>query len=146
MPIDPVQLREEINTGPLAATLAPLVAARIWQGIADKLNDKTLGGAQVDEIEVSARQLLGCLVGSEYLALTQAQRDLWGLIIREASVNKAPIKATAFRNLVLAAIPSSASATRTALGALQTRTGSRIEILFGVGEIVGAAFIQAVIS
>lgn len=146
MPIDPVQLRAEIQSGPLTATLLPLLQASNWQGLADKLNDRTIGGANVDENEVTARQIIGCLVGSEYLALTQAQRDLFGLLINESSQNKFPIKNTAARNLMLAAIPASASGTRTNLGALQTRQGSRIEIVFGVGETVVASFLKAVLS
>ena len=145
MPLDPVALRTDIKTGPNSATLLPLLNASNYQGLADALNNRATGGANVDEDEVTARQLLGCVVGSEYIAAswTTAMRELWKDILAEASQNKAPIKNTAFRNLVLAAVPSAATVTRANLSALQTRLGSRIEILFGVGQTIDATTLQS---
>lgn len=133
MPIDLTALKNEIQNGPLKTTLAPLVTAKDWTQIASILNDKAQGGGTIEPSTVTARQLLGAVVGSEYVAAswTAAMRDLWRDILNEASRNAAPIKSAAFRNLVLAAVPSAASATRANLAALQTRAASRIELLFG---------------
>lgn len=143
MPITPGPLRTEIHSGPLAATLLPLLQARSFVQLATVLNDRAQGGANVDEVTVTARQILGCLAGSEYLALTAAQRQLFDLIITEAAQNGAPIQSAAFRNLILTAIPASASTTRSNLAALQSRQGSRIEILFGAGERIDESLLAS---
>ncbi len=80
------------------------------------------------------------VVASEYAVLSNGQRDLWNAVL-VAAVNGVPISNTVIRNQV-AFVWSAGTTTRANLLALDTRTGTRAEVLFGEGIRVTATDVQ----
>ena len=89
---------------------------------------------------VAAIDLQSVVVASEYAVISGGQRDLWNAILA-AAVNGVPISNTVIRGQV-AQVWSAGTTTRTNLLALDTRTGTRAEVLFGEGVRVTATDVQ----
>lgn len=85
---------------------------------------------------INAPLLQQAVVGSEYVAITQTQRDLWGAILTAA------INGVSISNVIIRAqigqVWSATTSTRGNLSSLQVRQASRAEILFGEGVTVDA--------
>lgn len=128
-------LKAEIQSDPEALGYAPLVAAKNWGGISAILNDPTKGSVTTVTFQ-SAATLQGAVVATEYIALTQQQRDLWQAIIT-ASGSSVDVNATGIKAQI-GAVYTNATAplTRAAMIALQTKQASRAEVLFGIGAVV----------
>jgi hypothetical protein len=106
------------------------------------LNTVGLTGQTVSVASVDATLIQSAVVGSEYLALTAAQRDLWAALLQAASGGAGvPVIDLDIRGQVLA-IWGPGTVTRANLGALQTRSASRAEFLWGDGTNVTVSEVQ----
>jgi len=131
--IDLPSLKAEIESGPLATELAPHVTSGAMGIIANILNRKD-SCCQVDNF-ITVFQLEEAVDPTDWPTpgADQWKRDLWrDILLSIGSDNKINANATNLKAKVLL-IFAPATDTRTNLGALQTRDGSRIEQLFGVG-------------
>lgn len=131
-------LKSEIETGPIAATLAPLVASGNDAGIAKALNEPT--ATLINRESVTANELQAQVVASEYAALSADKRELWSALLTASAFHGFPLSLASFR-IQIAAIWVAGTTTRTNLASLQTRPGSRAEI--AVGQNIDAADVAA---
>lgn len=123
----PVQLKSEIDRAPYVG--------KSDGDIAKILNDAA--GAEAGSIDVEyvlPEQLQQAVVASEYEALgvDDVERRLWDSLL---SLPRVPVKHANIRGQVLA-IWDAGTTTRSNLAALQTRTGSRAEVLWGDGVVI----------
>lgn len=135
MAVTKAALKSEVQNDPAALGYAAFSAVSDWDSLAVLLNDRTKGGP-INVTVLDARSLVNAVVAAEYNALTQPARDLWRDILTVGATQGVRLNDTGIVALVLAIWP--ASATRTNLVALQKRTGSRCEVLFGEGTAVNA--------
>ncbi len=127
MPFTLVELRAEIERAPYAGKSDGDIAAM--------LNDKAgAESASIDVEWVEPWQLQAAVVASEYEAvtITDAERRMWSDLLR---LPRIPVKNANIRGQVLA-IWAAGTTTRSNLGNLQSRTGSRAEVLWGDGATV----------
>ena len=127
-------LKAELQNDPQTLGYAALVAANDDVALAHLLNDKTKGGS-VNRVTVTAAELQSCVVAAEYASLTADQKSLWQCILLAAAdggvrMSNANIRAQAL------AVWAGGTTTRTNLGAMQDRAGSRAEALWGEGASV----------
>jgi hypothetical protein len=127
-------LKAELQNDPQTLGYAALVAANNDVALAALLNDKTKGGS-ISRVTVTAAELQSCVVAAEYASLTADQKSLWQCILLAAAdggvrMSNANIRAQAL------AVWAGGTTTRTNLGAMQDRTGSRAEALRGEGASV----------
>jgi len=122
-------LKTEIETGPLAAELAPNVLSGSDQAIADALN--RVGILTIDRELLVAQEVADSIVWSEFAALTvtQPQRDAIRAILATGTVN---LKNVRIRQAFLDIFPGGTS-TRANIVALQTRPCSQAEKAWGAG-------------
>ena len=128
------QLKTDITSGTLSSTFAPLVSAENWDAIAAMYNDVANGGL-IDRNTVTVFDLQSAVVGSEYIALTVGQRDLWNCLIIACSSSSIPLKNSNLRGQV-AAVFGAGTTSRTNLLALQQRQGTKAEVLYGDGTVI----------
>lgn len=129
------ELNTELSSDPLTLGYAALISSGNHAALADILNDKAgAGAASIDREFVDAATFQSQVDPTEYLALSVAQQNLWNAILTASSGGSIPIKNNTLRNQVLAVW--AAGTTRTNLAALQTRTGSRAEVLWGDGAVI----------
>jgi len=81
---------------------------------------------------ISKEQAQTAVVAADYSGLIAEKRDLWLALL---TLDQIPVKDANIRAQVLE-VWAGGTATRTALGALQTRPASRAEIRFGEGTVV----------
>jgi hypothetical protein len=122
---DLLKLKEEIETDPLG-----LGYDADDPHCAELLNEVN-GDYSIDREAVDGQELQMAVVINEYAALSDIQRMGWQAIISAGSgiiaVSDARVKAQ------IAAIWGPGTTTRANLILLQTRSGSRAEVLFGSG-------------
>lgn len=125
-------LRDEIDNDPQSLGYSGKTNFQIAQ----ILNTVGLSGETVDVPFVTTGEIQGAVVGSEYLLLTAPQRDLWDAVLSAANTSRGvPIDNTNIRGQILDTWDPG-TATRSNLAALQTRSASRAEVLFGAGTII----------
>jgi hypothetical protein len=124
-------LRTEIQNDPTSRGYAPFVEAGSDTGVADLLN-VIITGNKVNTMRITSDQLVNCVVHTEYIALTAAQR-LWIDFI--TGPDRIDLNNTVIKN-GLTALFAAGSGTRTNVLAAQQRDGSRAETLFGVGTYI----------
>lgn len=135
MAIDYAALKTELQTDPQTMGYAPLIADGSDNQLAALLNALTGPGAgAVDRDILPAYEIVDAVVQAEYDPLTAAQKQQLLLITGAGQVN---IRATNTR-AALAAMFGPGTTTRANMLALQTRTGSRAEVLFGIGTVITA--------
>lgn len=132
------ELQDEITTDPAGVGYAPFVASGNHSAIAALLNADDPGAATVDVDTVSVQRMQAQVDATEYLALTAAQRDLWGIII--ALTDSVPVSNAKLQSQ-LTAIWGPGTSTRASLIALLTRTATRAEVLWGSGTKVTAGMV-----
>lgn len=126
------ELRTEIDTDPQALGYA----GKSNFQIAGILNTVGLSGETIDVAFVSADVIQGAVVADEYLLLLSPQRDLWAAVLSAGNTNLGvPVKNANIRGQIIS-IWGPGTETRSNLAALQTRPGSRAEVLFGDGASV----------
>jgi len=134
--IDLAALKTEMETGPLATEIAPLITAGSTQAIADVLNTPDVS-RQIDNF-VTAIDITEAVDPIDFPTASNEQwkRDLWrDILLSVSSEDEINANATNLKAKVLL-IFSPATDTRTNLAALQTRNGSRIEVVFGLNLTV----------
>jgi vacuolar-type H+-ATPase subunit B/Vma2 len=135
MAIDIATLKIELFTGSFTNTLySANVSLMDVNALADTLNTRGLTGSSITVGTVYALSLQECVVVGEYSSLTTVQRDLWNAIITTAT-NGIAVSNTLIRSQI-AGVWSATTTTRTNLAALQTRSCSRGETLFGENIVV----------
>ena len=115
-------LRTELQDDPLAKGYSAMTD----EAVAIVMNGVT---QSADKDTITAKEAQASVVGSEYLVLTDAQRDAWAAILSD----DIDIKNTNIRNQI-AEIWAAGTATRTNLVDLQTKSVSRAEEL-GIGTV-----------
>ena len=135
--INYTQLKAEIETGPLAAALAPFVADSNHDEVAKRLNDPTQGGTNLDRQRVDAATLQSAVVPVEFLTLDMQKIGLWHSILIAATGVGVPIADPQIRQQIFTVFTATgAGSTRSKMQALQSRPASRGEELFGEGTLI----------
>jgi len=130
--VDLSELKTEVLTDPLALGYA----GKTNYQIAQLMNTVGLSGEVVGVAYVTADIVQSQVVATEYLTLTASERALWAAVLAAGSNNPGiPVANTNIRGQITA-IWGAGTTTRTNLGALQTRSGSRAEALWGDGASV----------
>ncbi len=97
------------------------------------INEIGLSGEIVDVAFVTAAQIQAEVVGSEYLTLNAAERALWAALLAAGSAgNSLEVRESNIRGQVLD-IWGAGTDTRSNLAAIQVRSASRAEALWGDG-------------
>lgn len=130
-----IALKAEIQSGPLAATLAPLVSSNDTHSIANALN--AVGPAQVGRKLVPSYEVLGATDAAEWSALLPDKKQLYDLIIKAGHVDLSNPNTRSMLSGLFGNGP-----TRTAIIALNNRAGSRSEAL-GFGTVTALDVAQA---
>lgn len=150
MSVDLVALASEINNDPKAMGFAALKTAGNDQGIANLLNALTGPGAASINVTSMAKDAFVEAVAASFFGLwnlsatLQAKYDRALQILNGFSLTVNP-NGTNLGNLLAAMVADSvmAPATKTAI---QTRTGSRAEVLFGQGVIISSRDVAAALG
>lgn len=122
------QIRTEIDTDSKSLGLAAMkTATNAAEQIATKLNEKGASGETLTPTWTDTVEILAVLVGTEVLALTQANRDMLSIL---TSTVRMKTGSSTLRTAV-AAIFGGATTSRANLIALTTRAASRAEALWG---------------
>lgn len=127
--VDFIALKAEITNDPLTLGYAAHVTAGRDIQVANLLN---MLGRTVDRVTVSAQEIVQAIVPSEYTSLVAVERDRLAFMLLAGQLS---VKNTNVRAAFLL-IFGAGTASRAALGALQTRNGSRAEELFGEGTVI----------
>ena len=125
MAIDYAVLKTEIQIDPKGLEL-------LFSDIrdaADKLNEPGLSGETIEPENVSPVDMQAAVVATEYAGLPAAAQRMWLAIVGLPDV---PIRNASLRQQVKD-IWAAGTATRGNLVALQSRSASRVEVLFGEG-------------
>lgn len=140
MPIVASALKTELLTDPKAVGYSTFVAIGDYNRLADLLNTLGQTSEMISIGTATAMQLQQNVIGNEYVSLNQAQRDLWNVVITTAT-NGIPLSNTLVRGQI-AQVWSAGTTTRSNLSNLQIRSASRIEVLFGEGQVADPNTIQ----
>jgi len=136
MAIDLAALKIELETDPLGIGYALFIADGTIREITRLINEIN-PAFLVPNDPVTSIDLIGAVDIDEYKALTgtggSIKRDMWRDILQAVSAENAiDPNATGLKAQIMG-IWDAGGPTRTALIALQTRLGSRAEVLFGTG-------------
>ena len=132
-------LRTELLTDPTGIGYSTAVTRADHNTLVDLVN-RSAASYVVSIGTVTAINLQSVVVASEYAVLSGGQRDLWNAVLT-AATGGVPISNTAIRAQV-AVVWSAGTTTRSNLLALDTRTGTRAEVLFGEGVRVTSTDVQ----
>ena len=145
MAIDVSNLRIELRTGSFASLYSGNVLIGNYTGMEDTINTRQAVGSTIVVGVMTAYELQTLVIGSEYLSLTQAQRDLWNAVVTVAGTGGIAISSTFVRGQI-GAVWSAATSTRSNLSAAQIRQASRGEALFGEGTVIPANAIYVALN
>lgn len=126
MALTDAALLSELQTDPTAIGYAPLLAAGKYGELVAAIN-LPRGGVTVGRTLIPSWEFVNAIAPSEYLTLTQAQRDYLVLV---AAAGQVQLGGGGVRT-ALTALFGAGTASRTALVALLDRQASRAEFLFG---------------
>lgn len=138
MALNLTALKAELQNDPTSRGYAAPLTAGLDNAVADLLN-AVRQGAQIGRTLVHAHEFVNAIVPSEYVALSQAQRDYLVLV---ASAGEVQLAGGGVRT-ALGTLFGAGTATRTAFAALQDRPATRAEELFGDGVFITADHIAA---
>lgn len=144
MSIDISNLRIELRTGSFASVYSANILTGNYNGLADTINTPQGIGSSIVVGTLATRDLQQMVIGSEFLSLTQAQRDLWNVMMTAGQGGLA-ISLAAIRGQV-AQVWSAGTSTRSNFSAAQTRLASRGEALFGEGTTVDVGSIYVALT
>lgn len=139
MPVILSALRTELLTDPRSLGYSTAVTQGDHNTLVDLIN-RSAASHSVSMGTVTSINLQQVVVASEYAVLSGGQRDLWNAVLT-AATGGVPISNAAIRAQV-AVVWSAGTTTRANLLALDTRTGTRAEVLFGEGMRVTSTDIQ----
>ena len=136
MSVDLAALKSEIQNDPAGLGLAPFVATGNNGEIAYRLN-QIVSGSSVTREFITAPELQGALDATEFTAFNAAFMSRWQAILM-TTMSSLPINTGNLKAQLLAMFPNAVgtSASRTSLIALQTKQGTRAEVLFGDGTVI----------
>lgn len=132
-------LRTELLTDPTGIGYSTAVTRADHNTLVDQVNRFAVSYA-VSMGTVTSIAMQTAVVPGEYGVLSNGQRDLWNAVL-VAAVNGVPISNTVIRTQV-AFVWSAGTTTRANLLALDTRSGTRAEVLFGEGVRVTSTDVQ----
>jgi hypothetical protein len=140
MAIDHTALATDIQSGPFAATLAPMVTAGNDQGIADLYNKATgVSSGSVVVVFMSRSDFLMGFAPALFSlpTLTNAIQTKWDRILRFIGSLEGIIKVSSggVQNLLTQAVTDNVL-TQNQVNGISNKTGSRAEILFGDGTVL----------
>ena len=124
-------LNTELTTDPAVLGYAVHVAAQAHAHLASMLTDLAIHSATVDVTTVSVVDVQCAVVGSEWAALTTNQLLLWQTILQ---LQEGIPTFHANMKAQIQEIWGVGTTTRANLAALQTKTGTRAEELWGDGS------------
>ncbi len=127
--IDPVALKAELDTDPSGLGYAAHMTSGNNTALVGLLNEPHAAD-QVDRGIVPAHEIVTATDATEWAALSSAEKGRYDTITGAGEIDAS---ATNVRD-AFAAMFAGGTTTRTALLAIGTRDGSRVEALFGVGE------------
>lgn len=131
-------LKAEIQNDPTGRGYAAPYEAGRDNAVADLLNDPRQG-ATIGRTLIDAWQFVNAITPSEYVVLTQAQRDYLVLV---AAAGRVQLGGGGVRT-ALGSLFGAGTATRAAFIALQDRPATRAEELFGEGVAISPDDISA---
>lgn len=134
-------LKTEVQTDPKSLGFAADVTATNWPDIANKLNDpNSAGNGPVYHGDITGAQLLAAVDPTELGALSSTDQGTFRFYADSADVviSDSKLQTWLGNTFTQASQPNS----HAALAALQIRTGSRAEVLFGAGTIVSNNDVQ----
>lgn len=131
-------LRTELLSSVFASTYSAAIAQGSHNAVADRVN--SYASATVSVGVIFAIDMQQAVVASEYAVLSGGQRDLWNAVVT-TGVNGVSISNAALRAQV-AFVWSAGTTTRASLLALDSKRGSRAELLFGEATVVTATDVQ----
>jgi hypothetical protein len=129
------QIRTEIDTDPKGLGYTTLKAQSNGpEAVAAKMNE--IGGSSetLTPTWTATTEVLAVLVGTEVLALSQANRDMLAILTSTTQVKTG----SATLRAAIAAIFASGTTSRTNLVALTTKSCSRAAALWGEGTYISA--------
>ena len=129
------ELRDEMDNDPKALGYSGQTNFQI----ANLLNAIGLSSETVDVAVVSSAALQAEVVGSEYLTLNVGQRDLWAALLM--GTDSVAVRDPEIRGQVLL-VWDAGTTTRANLAALQTRSASRAEALWGDGTFITTTMVD----
>jgi hypothetical protein len=148
MPINYAQLTTELQTDPRSYGYAPFIASGSDQTLADMLNLVRTGSnggpaISIKRDDVQSSEVYHALELSDLVTNPGASQLQWFsatlLAAYPIQLLNADGSSTPVRTNILALLKSGASASKTRLGALETRLGSRAEELFGGRTYINSA-------
>lgn len=125
-------LKDELTTDPKGLGYAAMTDSEA----ADKLNQIGASGEKIGRETVDGQEANKCVLISEYVALSAAQRDAWTAIISAGS-GQIDVDDQRVRDQI-AAIWDAGTDTRQNLLTLADRDASRAEVLFFRGAFIHA--------
>lgn len=133
MAIDYTILTTELTIDPIALGYAPLIVAGSDNLITAKLNAIILNN-KVKLKQVAINDFIACIVLTEYIALTQAQRDFLSMLCISTRIDLSDVTISTSIDGIFG-LKSANGVTRTAIEKASKRDGSRMETLFGANVI-----------
>lgn len=127
--MDYAALKAEIQSGPLAAAIAPHIASGNHRAVADALNSVS-ASFQVPRAIVPSYEIIEAMAPGDWTGVSAAERIRIQVLISAGSVNLSGANTRA----AFAAAFGPSTQTRANLIALQTRNGSRAEVS-GLGPV-----------
>lgn len=140
MPINYTQLKQELQTDPTGMGYATVIGN--YQALTDLLNAPR-AGVTVEKVSVQPHELIASVTPTEYIALTQAQRDYLALL---PALRTLDIRTGSSLRNALNAVFGPATTTRANYTALASRQGTRAEQLWGADTFVRPADIDQALS
>lgn len=130
------QIRTEIDTDAKSLGYATLkVQSNGPEAVAAKMNEVGASAETLTPMWTETTEILAVLVGTEILALTQANRDMLQIL---TTTNRLKTGSSTLRAAV-AAIFGGATTSRANLVALTTKSCSRAAALWGEGVVISSA-------
>lgn len=141
VPYTAANLKTEIQSGPLAATLGPLVTATNYVQVAIDLNDVNgPANGPVYHADITGAQLLAAVNPTELASLSSNDQQTFKFYTDSADVVISDANLQTWLGSTFTQLSQPLS--HAALAALQTRTGSRAEVAFGAGTVPTANDVQ----
>jgi hypothetical protein len=130
------QIRTEIDTDPKGLGYTTLKAQSNGpEAVAAKMNEVGASSETLTPAWTDTTEVLAVLVGTEIVALSQANRDMLTILTSTARIKTG----SATLRAAIAAIFASGTTSRANLVALTTKSCSRAAALWGEGTVVSAA-------
>jgi hypothetical protein len=133
------QLRTELTTDPKARGYAALLtaaeASHDWQPVADKVNSTYAGVGTVWRPNISAQELLSCIVWTDVSTFTAAQWEALSVMLIPLRIDATQQRV---RDFFAGLFTGKAATSNNLLATAQVAAPTRAEELWGAGTVVQA--------